>query len=362
MEHHGHVVTGMDNQVVWGLPHVFAVFLIVSASGALNVASVASVFGKEAYKPMARLSALLALALLASGLIVLVLDLGRPERLIVAMTTYNFSSIFAWNIFLYTGFMAIVGGYLLTMMGPGLDKFTKPVGVFAFIWRLALTTGTGSIFGWLIAREAYDAAIMAPMFVAMSLAFGLAIFNLLLAALYPSGPNAPGLELQTRMGRLLGIFVAATIYFTVVQHLTNLYAAQHKDVEHFVLLNGGVITQLFWVGQIIVGSLIPLGILFLGGAPITRARLSLASVLVILGGLVQLYVIIIGGQSVPMKLFPGMIESSSFFDGAITVYRPSLPEFGLGVGGVALALAITLFAVKILRILPTTLADPAPSK
>ncbi len=86
MEHQGHYVTGMSNQVVWGTPHVFAVFLIVAASGALNVASVASVFGRAMYKPLARLSALLAIALLIGGLGVLLLDLGRPDRLIVAMT------------------------------------------------------------------------------------------------------------------------------------------------------------------------------------------------------------------------------------------------------------------------------------
>ena len=100
MEHHGHVVTGMNNQIVWGMPHVFAVFLIVAASGALNVASISSAFGKVAYKPLARLSALLAITLLVGGLVVLVLDLGRPDRLIVAMTRYNFKSIFAWNIYL----------------------------------------------------------------------------------------------------------------------------------------------------------------------------------------------------------------------------------------------------------------------
>ena len=33
MEEHGHIVTGMTNQVVWGLPHVFAIFMIVAASG-----------------------------------------------------------------------------------------------------------------------------------------------------------------------------------------------------------------------------------------------------------------------------------------------------------------------------------------
>ncbi|HRA24538.1 MAG TPA: polysulfide reductase NrfD, partial [Usitatibacteraceae bacterium] len=107
MEVHGHAVTGMNNQVVWGLPHVFAIFLIVAASGALNVASIGSVFGEAAYKPHSPLSVLLTVALLAGGLMVLVLDLGRPERLVVAATHYNFRSIFAWNMILYNGLFAI---------------------------------------------------------------------------------------------------------------------------------------------------------------------------------------------------------------------------------------------------------------
>ena len=40
MEHEGHYVTGMNNQIVWGLPHIFAVLLIVIASGVLNIASI----------------------------------------------------------------------------------------------------------------------------------------------------------------------------------------------------------------------------------------------------------------------------------------------------------------------------------
>ena len=62
MEHYGHYVTGMNNQIVWGMPHVFAIFLIVAASGALNVASIGTVFGKPLYKPLGRLSGLLAIA------------------------------------------------------------------------------------------------------------------------------------------------------------------------------------------------------------------------------------------------------------------------------------------------------------
>ena len=63
MEHHGHYVTGMNNQIVWGMPHVFAIFLIVAASGAANVATIGTVFGKKIYQPLGRLSAFLAAAL-----------------------------------------------------------------------------------------------------------------------------------------------------------------------------------------------------------------------------------------------------------------------------------------------------------
>ena len=44
VEHYGHYVTGMNNQVVWGMPHVFAIFLIVAASGAANIGSLGTVF------------------------------------------------------------------------------------------------------------------------------------------------------------------------------------------------------------------------------------------------------------------------------------------------------------------------------
>ena len=75
MEDHGHVITGMNNQIVWGVPHVFAIFMIVAASGVLNVASIGSVFGKAPYKARAPLAGLLSIAMLAGGLTVLMLDL-----------------------------------------------------------------------------------------------------------------------------------------------------------------------------------------------------------------------------------------------------------------------------------------------
>ncbi len=358
VEHNGHIVTGMNNQIVWGLPHVFAIFLIVAASGALNVASIASVFGKTAYKPMARLSALLAMALLAGGLGVLVLDLGRPDRLIVAMTTYNFKSIFAWNVILYNGFFVVVGAYLFVQMSRGMSaKTIRAMGTAAFIWRLALTTGTGSIFGWLVARPGYDAAIMAPLFIIMSFSFGLAFFLLVLTSMYRLTKRNLDPMLIKRMGNLLGVFAGAVLYFTAVRHLTNLYAAEHGDVERFLLFGGGGITTLFWVGQVLIGGVIPIALLFRPTDGPNVGSVLLASVLIILGGLVQLYVIIIGGQMFPLEIFPAYEVTSSFYDGAVNSYTPSALELILGMGGVALTLIIAGLGVVALRILPENLSD-----
>ena len=357
MEHEGHYVTGMSNQIVWGMPHVFAVFLIVAASGVLNVASVASVFGRSVYKPLAPLSGLLAIALLVGGLAVLVLDLGRPDRLIVAMTHYNFKSIFAWNIFLYTGFLAIVAAYLLAMMERRLNAYSRPVGFLAFVWRLVLTTGTGSIFGFLAARPLYDAAIMAPLFILMSFAFGLAVFLLVLLGVYAGTGRPLGNAVLVRLQKLLGVFVAAGALLVAIFHLTNLYAPEHQAAEKFILDGNNVYTGLFWLGYVLLGTIVPLVLCltrpFLG----SRGWLAAAASLVVAGGLSMMYVIIIGGQAYPLQLFPGYEVSSSFHDGVVNAYAPSLPEVALGLGGVAIALAIALLGVKLLKFLPLSLED-----
>ncbi len=361
MEHFGHWVTGMNNQVVWGMPHVFAIFLIVAASGALNVASIGSVFGRAPYKPLARLSGLLSIALLVGGLLVLVLDLGRPDRLYVAMTHYNFKSIFAWNIYLYSGFIVIVVVYLWTMMERRANPYSRHAGLLAFLWRLALTTGTGSIFGFLVSRQAYDSALMAPLFVIMSFSFGLAIFILVTMFLYHMDDRKMGQELLSRLKNLLGVFVAAVLYFMVAYHITNLYAAKKEALEAFLLLSGGIYTKLFWIGYVFIGSLLPLGILYHPVLGTSRRWIAGACAMVVLGGLASVYVIVIGGQAFPMQLFPDMtLLDSGFYDGvqgAAASYTPTMPEFLLGLGGAAVALLITAVGVRVLRFMPESLED-----
>ena len=293
-----------------------------------------------------RLSGLLCLAMLAGGLMVLMLDLGRPERMVVAATHYNFKSVFAWNVFLYTGMFAVVALYLWMQLEKRMNRYATPAGVAALIWRFVLTTGTGAIFAFLVARQAYASAVLPPLFIVMSLAWGMAVFVLVQAA-YGGVAND---DLLRRMRNLLGVLVALALYFTAVYHLTNLYFARQAAFERFILLDGGVYPWLFWAGYVLVGSVAPMVLAWRSSA--TARSLQAAAVLTLVGAFAFLYVFIIGGQAFPLDIFPGYEVTSSYRDGAVATYAPSLPEVLLGLAGVAAAFVITLVGVQVLSILP----------
>jgi molybdopterin-containing oxidoreductase family membrane subunit len=351
MEEHGHIITGMNNQIVWGVPHVFAIFLIIAASGVLNVSSIGSVFNKPDYKARAPLAGLLSIAMLGGGLTVLMLDLGRPDRIIVAATNFNLTSVFAWNIFLYSGMFSAVAVYLWTMMEKRMYPWSRPAGFLVFIWRFILTTGTGVIFSFLVARQAYGTAILPPMFIIISFAWGMAVFHVVQSALYAWNQLSLDEYVQKRMRNLMGVFVIAALYFVATYHLTNLYFARQTDFERFILIDGGVYPVLFWAGYVLLGNLLPLLLIYHPALGKTRCVVA-ASLLIIVGGFALLYVFIIGGQAFPLSIFPGFEASSSFGDGAIGLYQPSLPEILLGLGGIGISFLITAAGIRVLDFVP----------
>ena len=351
MEEHGSIVSGMNNQIVWGLPHVFAIFMIVAASGVLNIGSIGSVFGHAPYKIRTPLAAVIAIGLLSGGLAVLMLDLGRPDRIIIAATYFNPTSVFAWNIFLYSGFFTLAALYLWTSMEKRMYVWSKPVGFAMFAWRVILTSGTGLIFAFLVVRQAYASALLPPMFIVLSFAWGLAVFLLVQAAMFAWNNKVIDAAILKRMKNLLGLFVISSLYLVAAYHMTNLYFAKQTGFELFILRDGGIYPMLFWGGYILIGSLIPVALVYTPGLGGTKSVVT-ASSLVVIGSFALLYVFIIGGQAYPLSIFPGYEVSSSFGDGQIGKYVPSLPEILLASAGLAIAYLITLVGARVLNTFP----------
>ena len=376
MEHIGHNITGMNNQYVWGLPHVFAISLIVTASGALNGATMASVFCVAVYQPYARLSVVLSLVLLVGGLAVLVLDLGRPDRLVIALTTYNFRSVFSWNILLYGGFLLAGVTYLWVLIDRKFNRLTGVVGSVAFAWRIVLTTATGCIFGFLVGRSTLDSAILAPLFIALSFVMGTAALALIMASVARWQDATLTTAAIEALRKLLFWSVVALLYFSITFHLTNLYIEQHQADTR--LLFSGSMSALFWLGHVAVGVILPLSIMVLpwiassrrnsgSNSGVSENTLSVSQLLsacgaALFGGAVQVYIIVIGSQRVAQELFPGKtVISSSFGDAGYPAYAASHWEWGLGIGGVSLSLLLLMLLLRMLPISPRFVAHHVSS-
>ncbi|HEX6363814.1 MAG TPA: hypothetical protein VFZ93_12710, partial [Albitalea sp.] len=113
------------------------------------------------------------------------------------------------------------------------------------------------------------------------------------------------------------------------------------------------------IGQVAVGGVLPLVLLRGMRKRPSRARLAGAAIAVVAGGLAQMYVTIIGGQSYPLVLFPGRQATSAFMDGTVHGYAPSVPELLLGLGGAALAALVVVVATRLLPLVPQRLDDAA---
>jgi molybdopterin-containing oxidoreductase family membrane subunit len=185
------------------------------------------------------------------------------------------------------------------------------------------------------------------MFIIMSFAWGLAVFLITQAVMFRWNGKTLDPAILKRMKNLFGTFIAAVLYFLIVYHLTNLYFAKQVAFEKFILIDSGF-AAIFWIGQVLIGALLPMAILYHPRLGQRMCAVTAAAVLVIVGAFCELYVFIIGGEAFPLDIFPGAEITSSFFDGQVATYSPSLPEFLLGLGGLGVAFMITLIGVRLI--------------
>jgi Ni/Fe-hydrogenase subunit HybB-like protein len=156
---------------------------------------------------------------------------------------------------------------------------------------------------------------------------------------------------RQRMAKLLAVFVAASLYLVAVFHVTQLYYARQSAFERFILRDGGLYPLLFWGGYVLLGSVLPMVLLF---HPRWRdeRRVGVAAACVVAGAFAFLYVFIIGGQAFPLDIFPGHAAASTFGDGVVAAYAPSWPEWLLGIGGLGAAFVLTMVGVRVLDFMP----------
>ena len=331
----GHQVTGMTNQVPWGLPIVMAIYLIGASAGSLVLSAMSTVFGKTEYKPFARMAGLLAILLIVAALMAIILDWGRPDRLLVPFFHFQPRSMFSLNAILYNTYMAIGFFYLLALFKED-DAWSKRLGLAAVIIAVGVHSGTGAIFGFVYVRELYNSPLLPPSFIAAALSSGTALMILVLSYTF----GATGRKLDDGyilgLGRLMGLFILVVLYFIFIENVTRSYAPKNYEASAFLLLHGGKYTFYFWAGLILAGLVVPAALTLNKSTGQSICWVKTAAWMQLAGVLMERYLIVIPAQILPQELLPGMEITSQFQDGQYATYSVSALEwmYALGLFGV----------------------------
>lgn len=355
--------TGMYSRAPWGLQIVMAVYYIGLSAGSLVISGLYGVFGKIEYKPFARMAVFIAMLFLIAGLLSILTDQGRMDRVFIQpFVHFNLQSMFSINPILYVGHILICVLYLWVLFYDK-KKLTTFIATLAFGWAFCVHTGTGAIFGF-GARMLYESPLLPASFVAAAMASGTAFMIIMIVTLFRLTKRHVDDELILWLGRFLAICVIVVLYFLFVENAYRAYVIELRQAAMYYLF-GGYHSLLFWFGLIIVGLVIPMLILFNRRKGKSVKWIVLASGLVIFGILCERYVIVLPGLTHPPELFSGMEITKSALQEGIAGYNISFLEVlqAFGVLGV-IGFAFT-FGLKIMKLLPTearSLHLSSPSK
>ena len=261
MHMHGLYLSGMTNRVPWGLQISMAIFYIGLSAGSLVVSGLYGIFGQMQYKPFARIAAYLAMLFLIAGLLSILTDQGRIDRVFVQPFTYfNPQSMFSINPGLYSGHIMICVLYLWALMKEK-GTLTKIVSLVVVLWAIGTHTGTGAIFAF-VPRELYNSSLLPPTFVAAALSSGAALMILVNVVLFKATNRTLDDEIIIWLGRrLLAIFLLVTLYLMLIENAHRVYLVAYREAGMFFLF-GGFHSFLFWFGLIGIGSIVPAILLF----------------------------------------------------------------------------------------------------
>jgi molybdopterin-containing oxidoreductase family membrane subunit len=343
-------VTGMTNRVPWGLQIVLAVYYIGLSAGSLVISGLYGVFGKLEYKPFARIAVYLAMLFLIAGLLSILTDQGRMDRVFVEPFVYfNLQSMFSINPLLYSGHILICVIYLWALFTER-KKTTTVVATLAFGWAFCVHSGTGAIFGF-GARMLYESPLLPASFVAAAMASGTALMIVMIVGLFKITNRHVDDALVIWLGRFLAICVLVVVYFLFVENAYRAYVVELREAAIYYLF-GGFHSVLFWGGLIIVGCFIPMFILFRKTGKSIR-WIVFASVLVVFGVLCERYVIVLPGLTHPPDMFPGMeITTSEVMEG-IAGYSVSFAEVIQALGVLGVVGFLFVWGLKVFKLLPT---------
>jgi molybdopterin-containing oxidoreductase family membrane subunit len=182
---YGMIVTGLTDQVSWGLYLANFVFLVGVAAGAVTVVFPAYVYRHKGLLEVTVLGEMLAISAVIMCMLFVLNHMGRPDRLwhmLPFIGVYNFpGSMLAWDVIVLVGYLIlnIVGGFYYLYKkytNQEINKnFYMPVIYIAIVWALSIHTVTAFLINTMPARPMWHQGMMPIRFITTAFAAGPAL-------------------------------------------------------------------------------------------------------------------------------------------------------------------------------------------
>jgi len=354
-------LTNLTDLVPWGLWITIDLTSIALAGGAFSLCAGVYLLGLKRYAPVARTATFIGLAGYTMALLALFLDIGRPDRFWHALVYWNRHSLL-WEVTLCVCLYLTV---LLLETAPivaewdwlkrrwpvlaqrlaAVHHLAPILAVIGLCLSMLHQSSLGAVYGVLKARPFWFRPDLAALFLLSAVAGGMSLTvlaSMLAARLTPRAQVQD--ELLERVSSFIGWMLALYLYLRFWDALSMTYTYAPGRSEGLSLLTGGTLSFNFWVGEMLLGTLVPL-ILLLN--PKTRKIplwRMMALALVVGGVAAYRWDTNLSGLLILVSYQPGAPQA------LYTMYRPSLVEWMAGLGIAAYGLLLFSLGVRYLKV------------
>lgn len=362
-------VTTLTSPMGWGMWVAFYIYFIGLSAGSFLLSTLIYVFGMEQYEKAGRMALLSALFALVAGMLFVWIDLGHPWRFWYVFTRWNYTSVLAWEVIAYGFYITVLASELWLLMRCDLADLAlrttgwrrwfyrvvslgfrcpqqqseyqychtqsmrrvKTLGIIGVPVAIIVHGGTGSIFAVVLAKPYWYTGLFPIIFLVSALASGAALMTFLYG--FFGRKDEEHFAITRGLANLMLLFIGIDLILIAAELLVGLYGniPEHLEVYHALLF--GQFRYTFWIGQMLVGILIPILLVTLPRMRHNPFWLGLGGLSAVIGIVAVRFNLVVPAYIVPM--LPGLDHVINQPRWAYS-YFPSFWEWASSIGGVAL--------------------------
>ena len=324
----GLTITGMSRDVSWGIYIAQFTFLVGVAASAVMVVLPYYLHNVKEFGKITILGEFLAVAAVSMCLMFILVDLGKPMRMLNVILHPTPNSVLFWDMIVLNGYLflnIVIGWVVLSAERKEIPppKWIKPFIYVSIPWAVSIHTVTAFLYAGLPGRHFWLTAIMAARFLASAFAAGPALLILLCLIVRKVSKFDPGKEAIQKVSKIVLYAMIVSIFFVVSELFTAFYSQipwhMQGFVYNFVGLHGKS-NLVPWSWAFAIMAVIATLMLLVPAIRHNEKTLAVACALVFISLWIEK-----GVTLVITGFIPNPFET-------ITQYVPTVPELAITVG------------------------------